>query len=486
MSEATAGADAQWIPIRIEKAEVPASARLPDTFAGSYSTHNLIEFPKGGSPSSCKAIVKESNIIPQCIDAYKRNIAGYGIALEYLPGESDETALSEWEAAEKFLSTANLETSTEKIIEELIDDLEHCGNAYLEVVRGGEFPALYRLPPENIRCTPELDRIEVKYNRLIKGKVETFTQKSYVRKYAEKRNSSITWFKPFGTKGDCTEIIHLRIGNGGAYGEPRWFGNTPGVLGSRKAEELNLGYFSNGRMITMILSVINGRLTKKSIELLAQARGQESQGGILYLQVEGGDIGGPVDEQKEKSQIKLDKLNDLLQTDALFLEYGKTKREEILSAFRLPPILVGMSQDYSRATADAALRFAEEQVFQPYRNWLMDEIFNKRLFPALNIFRIKATLRGPKLVEPDERKGLLEFLAESGILLVGDLIPLAEEVLGTTVNESKFEPGYLDTPIAQLLNQQPSIPSGVDMQEKVAAIAKSLLRKSEAEAGIHV
>lgn len=391
-----------FIPITIAKAEVPSSERLPDLFSGSYTPENLISYPKGGDPASCKAIVKESNILPQCVDAYKRNIAGYGIALEYATGESDETAQHEWDLADKFLKTANLEKSTDTIIEELICDLEECGNAYLEVARsqGSELPALYRIPPNNVRCTPEHDRVEVKYKRMIKGEVETFTQQSYVRKYAQKRGGKTTWFRPFGTNiGETSsEIIHLRIGTDGAYGEPRWFGNTPGVLGSRKAEELNLSYFSNGRMLKMILTVINGRLTKRSIELLREAKGQDSQDGILYLEVEGDEIGGPLDESREKSQIKLDKLNDLLQQDALFLDYGKEKKADILSSFRIPPILVGQSSDYNRATAQAALQFAEEQVFQPYRQWIMDEVFNNRLLPDMNIHRVKAILKRPRLL----------------------------------------------------------------------------------------
>ena len=83
---------------------------------------------------------------------------------------------------------------------------------------------------------------------------------------------------------------------------------------------------------------INGGIYRSPI----QARGAKSQGGILYLEVEGFEKGLRGDE-KEKVQIKLDKLNDLLQTDALFTDYVKDKRKEIRSSFRLPPILTGES-----------------------------------------------------------------------------------------------------------------------------------------------
>ncbi|WP_232698592.1 hypothetical protein [Brevibacillus daliensis] len=90
------------------------------------------------------------------------------------------------------------------------------------------------------------------------------TRKSLRKAYAQKRSNNIAWFREFWAPGMENEVIHLKIGNGD-YGEPRWAGNTLGILGSRKAEELNLGYFDNGRMLSMILSVTNGQLTPQSI-----------------------------------------------------------------------------------------------------------------------------------------------------------------------------------------------------------------------------
>ncbi|MDO7908439.1 phage portal protein [Paenibacillus sp. JX-17] len=490
--------NAAWIPIvkSEEERHIPSSAQLPDAFDDLYDVHGLLSFPAGNDPASCRLLVKNSNILPQCIEAYKRNIAGYGIALEYLPGESDKTAKEEWDRAEKFLETCNLEDTPDEIISHLIEDLESTGMSNVEVAwpAGSEFPTIFRMDPKFVRSTKESERATIKRKRRISStkKVEEFSQEIYTRKYAMKRGSSVTWFRLFGTEGNENQIIPLRINNDGPYGEPRWFGNAPGVVGSREAEELNVSYFSNGRMLSMILTVTNGRLTKQSMELLRNVKGTQSQGGILYLEAKGEETGGPMDEKVEKVAIKLDKLNDLLQQDALFLEYGKEKKADILSAFRLPPILVGQSSDYNRATADAALRFAEEQVFEPYRKWIMNEIFNKRLFPALGIFRVRAVLRGPQIIDPEDRKAMLEFIADRGIMLVRDLIPIAEDVLGTTVDETKFSPEYLDTPITQLASSQPALldPEGgsdaENLQGRMVSIAKRLLRHSSQEASVHV
>lgn len=54
-------------------------------------------------------------------------------------------------------------------------------------------------------------------------------------------------------------------------------------------------------MLSMILTVTNGKLTKQSMELLKNVKGSQSQGGILYLEAKGEETGGPMDEKVEKS-----------------------------------------------------------------------------------------------------------------------------------------------------------------------------------------
>ena len=39
----------------------------------------------------------------------------------------------------------------------------------------------------------------------------------------------------------------------------------------------------------------------------------------------------------------------------------------VWSSFRLPPIFVGITSDYTRATASESREVAEEQVFEPER-----------------------------------------------------------------------------------------------------------------------
>lgn len=471
------------------------STQAIDSFEGTYDAHGLLPYPEGQDPKILRQLCKNSNVIPTCIQAYRQNVSGYGRGTDYKPGEKDTTAADEWDRANELLDTAVLDKPLESFLADIVDDLNECGNAYIEVSREGELPGLFRIAPENMRCTKFEKSIQLEYKRLYKDKVKTYRQRRWVRRYAQKIGSSIVWYREFGVPQNefpeaANEIIHLRTGQNGPYGEPLWIGNTPGVIGARKSEELNVEYFDNGRMLAMLLTVINGELTQDSIEALKKAKGSSSQGGILVLEAIGYEKGIGVSEEKEKTEIKLDKLNDLLQSDALFLDYGKDKRGDLLSAFRLPPIYVGRSDDYNLATSNTARRITEEQVFIPYRKWLMDEIFNYRLFPAYDILRVRAYLNGPEITDPEERTRLLDYLADRGIMLVRHLIPIAEKVLNTTIDETKYTDDYLDTPIAQLASSQPSsfqFNSDTDnIQENVVTVAKRLLRQGTAEAKVHV
>lgn len=471
------------------------STQVIDPFEGSYDTEGLIPYREGQDPKSLRQVCKNSNVIPTCLQAYRQNVPGFGRGMEYKPSEKDTTAADEWDRANELLDTAVLDKPLESFLAEIVDDLNECGNAYIEVSREGELPGLFRIAPENVRCTRLEKQVDLSYQRLYQNKVKTYRQRRWVRRYAQRIGTDIVWYREFGVPPSefpeaVNEIIHLRTGQNGPYGEPIWIGNTPGVVGARRSEELNVEYFDNGRMLSMLLTVINGELTQASIDAMKAAKGRSSQGGILILEAIGYEKGMGANEEKEKTAIKLDKLNDLLQSDALFLEYGKDKRGDILSAFRLPPIYVGRSDDYNLATSNTARRITEEQVFIPYRKWLMDEIFNYRLFPAYGIHRVEAYLNGPEITDPEERTHLLDYLADRGIMLVRHLIPIAEKVLGTTIDEKKYSEEYLDTPIAQLAsNQSATLRQDADtdgIQEHVATVAKRLLRQGAAEAGAHV
>ena len=82
--------------------------------------------------------------------------------------------------------------------------------------------------------------------------------------------------------------------------------------------------------------------------------------------------------------VRFQHLSDAQQKDSLFDNYDRTNREKIRSSFRLPPIFVGLTSDYTRARAIESREVAEEQLFSPERVD-HDFLINRLLFPAMGV-----------------------------------------------------------------------------------------------------
>ncbi|EMT54246.1 phage-like element PBSX protein xkdE [Brevibacillus borstelensis AK1] len=463
--------------------------QIPDSFHGDYD--GLVE--PDYSPDQLKAVVSQSNILPQCIEAYATNAADFGLQIEYdeRVDVNDEhqkkLADEDWARLEEFLYVMNPLTTPQEIIKHVVRELEQTGSAYLEVAwaETADTPTIYAADSEYIRAAKETTDKSVRLPYLTKtGEIKFIEMPVRTRKYVQKRSMNKVFFDQFlpMDQPGSSQILHIKLNDATSiYSEPRWIGNIPGILGTRMAEELNLKYFKKGKKIPVAVVAEGGTATKESVEQIKAASNPDNDGAWMLLEFIGTEVMMGDDMKVTKPTVRFEKLQDVLQQDGLFQGYDDKQREKALSQFRLPPIYVGLSQDYTRATADTARRITEEQVFVPYRHWLADKIFNKALLPAIGIHRVKVKLRGPEITDPEERTALLNYLADRGVLLVRDLIPIAESILGITIEESRYEAGYLDTPVAKLLESMSSneiLGTNIDPQEQVASIAKRLLRET--------
>ena len=81
-------------------------------------------------------LVKNSTILPQCIRAYKNNIAGFGIGVRYIDDmEETQEMKEEFSKAERIIELLNTEQDTKEVFENIIEARETYGIAYLEVIR---------------------------------------------------------------------------------------------------------------------------------------------------------------------------------------------------------------------------------------------------------------------------------------------------------------------------------------------------------------
>lgn len=448
---------------------------------------------------------EQSTILPQCIDAYKQNIVGFGYELKYRNDETvqEETPemKAEWELVEKILKRMNMEKPLGNLLQEAIADRESCGNGYLEVIRdgAGRVVGLESVPePYTIRVTKKETRpVMAEYYR-DGEKIERERKfRSYVQIIEGRRT---VWFKEFGDRRQmdwqtgkygenipldrqANELIHLKVGSG-AYGWPRWISATVDMFGSRSASELNYLYFRQGRHLPAAILIKNGRLTAESEAALSEyANSIEGQSGAhKFLLIEAEALEGEtqvagLEKDKASVDIEIVKLADILQRDGMFTSYDDGNRKKVQSHFRLPDLYVGYTKDFNRATAEMAITITEQQVFIPERKALSFFITNL-LLAEYELKYVDVELKGPDISNPADVAAALGTINSIGALAINDVRDFTGSILGKKLEN--FNDERADLPTA-LLNQAPPLDmeflmksSGAGNSEKIYAVLKDL------------
>ncbi|MFN2745820.1 MULTISPECIES: phage portal protein [unclassified Bacillus (in: firmicutes)] len=413
-----------------------------------------------------KMIAEYSSILQQCIDAYKTNIAGFGLSAEYafdfngadVTPEQKAAAEADWSKLEEFCRHLHFDESAETVLGYMIEDREKTGNGFLEVLRNGagQPAGIEYLDVKNMRVCGLTEPVEIEFAYLENGTVKKMKRQKKFRKYVQMIDGRKVYFKEYGdprimdmTTGEfnrktpveerANEAVHFKIGSG-VYGVPRWIGNIVNLYGARKAEELNYMYFRQGRHVPAVITVENGMLSETSYrelqEYMNDLEGVENAHKFLLIEAEGisqeKDIHGTQDITPVKVEIK--SLAEILQEDALFLEYDEKSRNKIRSSFRLPPLYTGDAHEYNRATADTARKITEEQVFEPERKILIGKL-NTLFLRDLRIHHARLQLKGPDFRDPLEIAKVLGPFIQAGAVSANDLRDLAGRVLGKTLDE---------------------------------------------------
>lgn len=370
---------------------------------------------------------EQSNMLRQCIEAMVINIVLTGWEVDTtIRGE--DPAADEAHILQSFIDNANTEESLSSVMEKVIWDRETCGFGFIEVIRDAmqEIALLRHASALSTRLTSKHEKEVLVTNTILRGRrVATIKEFRKFRKFVQIHGARQVWFKEFGDPrkmdsrtglfegeqgyqrgSDATELVHLRLPSNDAYGAPRWINQLPSILGSREAEEVNMRYFQDNTVPPMLLLVGNGRLTQASHRELvrtlnSEGIGADRQNKIMLLEAVG--EGDSLDGKQSSIDLKVEKLTDTRQSDGLFKSYDEGNMSKVRSSFRLPPVIVGMSQDVNFATATTSVFVAESQVFAPERS-KNDEILNKLLINGPNGMRLKSaklTSRTPSITSPE-------------------------------------------------------------------------------------
>ena len=427
-------------------------------------------------------LCEHSSELNQVIEAMETNVEGYGhrfisrLKKDDTKEDGKDDTVSQAAAAERARLTNFFTYATEESFvnfrRRLRRDLEMTGNCYFEVLRdtAGEIQAFTHMPGYQVRMG-KLDEDAFLVDKKVlelqaDGSVELKKVKEYkrFRRYVQSKaihrrmlhtieGHKVRWFKQFGDPrnlhketGDfeepgkpveeakrATEIIHIKLYSARTpYGLPRYIGNLLSIFGDRAAEEINYITFRNNNIPSMVVCVSNGQLTEGTIARIQDFVRSQVQGSDNYskfLIIEGEPFG---EEGEDGGQVKVDvkPLTKDQHRDALFQNYSANNQDKIRRAFRMPPIFVGRSDDYTRSTAEASRRLADEQIFAPERNEF-DELINRLIFPEMGILYHKFKSNSPNTTDNSQ---LVKILA--GAEKTGGMTPrIARHVLQEVLSQ---------------------------------------------------
>lgn len=361
-------------------------------------------------------------------------------------------------------------------------DLEVLGNAYWEVLRNGagQPTQLVYVPAYTIRLVPR-DGDTVSVPMRVRTTPISTTEEIVARRFRRfvqsvEGETRLVWFKELGDPRiissrtgktyatlamlkrkekdalPATELLHFKIHSARTpYGVPRWVSELVAVLGSRNAEEVNLMYFENRSVPPLAILVTGGRLnadTEKRLRDMIQneIKGKRNFHKIMVLEADAATPGSAPNDARMKIEIK--PLTSAQNSDAQFLRYVERNTDQIGSVFRLPKLLRGDSRDQNRATSQASLEMAEQQVFSPLRNEF-DFVINRKILPLLDVTFWKFVSKGPSFSDPLEIGKMICLFSQWGILTPAECRELASVVFGRDFKA--IDEDWVDLPMPMTL-----------------------------------
>lgn len=501
-AEAEAGITVRAISVKAKRADISRQITDADAYfeGGSLDSEKILATPF--NMQNLSVIFEGSNILRQCISAMVTNVASNGYRV--VPTHPDVPMnAEERKVLQSFINSSNPEESLTTVHEKTVRQYEKWGFGYYEVVRNRKgVPSLLKstksIKIRIIKPDKNDDPVEVVTTVVRGGRRSRVRELKYFNKYVQRIGSKVSYFKEFGDprrmsyktgryesdgytvrdKDLATELLHRRQDSEDSYGLPRWISQIPNILGSREAEEVNLRYFEDNTVPPMMLSVGGGRLTRQSfLELQSllqeQGIGRDRQNKIILIEAvpEVTDIDG-----KGSVSVKVDKLTDARQSDGLFKDYDEANMAKIRSAFRLPPVLLGQSQDVNFATANVSAYLADVQVFGPERRG-HDEFLNKKFVnhPAgLNLRTVKLESLGPAVTNSEQIVKTMTALNTMGGMTPRKAITLVNELLQIGMEQYPLpgEDGYdewMDMPISlaqrAMISGSPKLGDGNNTQQ---------------------
>ncbi len=464
----------------------------PDPFAPLTESGRVISPPY--NPADLVTLRERSTALGQCIDAMATNIDCQGMAfrsvkgIDKLEGVTQDDKDEQRDLLEDFFENLNATMSFTEVRKRMRSDIETFGWGALEVRRdlsNGEIAAINHVQAEFIRAGAEYkDTVRM---RLWRRDPKT---KQWVAKYFMERtrpfavcrsgSTEIVWFKQFGdprsisskdgkpregapdySKDDeAHEILWFTRYSAGRhpYGVPAWVGNSIGLAGQRAAEELNVRSLRNNR-IPRIMILTDMELDEET-ETFLEEKFSEMEGPenafrpMVIRAIPSGEEAMPPGMLNTGASgartLKIEKLTDTIPDDAMFLKYDDSIALKIQRSFRLADIFTGRSSDFNRATAFAATKVTEQQVFSPPRREF-DWTLNRQIVPETGVYLCEVHSLGPSLNDATDAQKIINAANKAGVGTPNAWSALVQKVTGVDIGMKKGLGGELHVDVLQAL-----------------------------------
>lgn len=190
---------------------------------------------------------------------------------------------------------------------------------------------------------------------------------------------------PFATE----LLIFPVVDAGGEHPCPEWLPILPDALASRAIRIINLDTLNNGAtppFLVIIEGTVDEGELAKITDQFKDIQGETSRRRAIFVQVDSTTVGAGTAKDAVTPSVRIEPMSQLMTTEGMFLKYLTWLERSISSSLRLPLLLVGnIDSTLNRATAEAALVFAEDQVFSPERQDIEDTI-NDILLPEVALY----------------------------------------------------------------------------------------------------
>ena len=448
-----------------EESKKHLSKQVQDPFLNLYSAESSDFLPIEPSflPENLARLPVHSNILNQCIAAMVTNVEGFGHQLEYIGEEGKKEspeAQSEKAIIAELLDYVNDEDDIHSLRGKLRTDIETFGYAYLELTVGTDFQvtSAYHVPANTMRKTRhDVETAPYTYSARRGKEIHEITTNKRFRRYVQTHAGELTYFAEWGDRrsidpadgsvndslpfSDRASYVYCIEGYsaGETYALPRWINQLPSILGSRESEEVNLDFFRENTIPPMVVTVGGGSLSQESVDALeAQFDSNKGRAGmhkVLVLEAIVDEEMFDMEGKPMTPRIEVKPMGGDRTSDALFQEYDQKNIDKIRSSFRLPPIFLGNSGDYTRATAEASIDMAESQVFSPERRKIDRVINNVLLGGRAKHWRVRSN--SVKMTGSQAIIGILSQLNSVGAMTPNAAIRISNEVLDQNLPEIK-------------------------------------------------